>query len=242
MKKIFVLTDNLFVYKKFREVFEEFGENGKIELKVDYAYSPSSESLFSEEIDIVSFDIQKNYNKLIDNVDLIVSCHCKKIFPEELVNKVRCINIHPGLNPYNRGWYPQVFAINNGMPHGATIHEMDEEIDHGNIIVQKEVKIKQCDTSKSVYDRVIEAEIELFRKNVSNLILDTYESKEMTCEGNYNSIDDFKRLCQIDLNQIGTFKDFYNLLRSLQHEPYSNAFFIDEQGKKIFLKLDIIVE
>lgn len=237
MKKVFVLTDNIFVYKRFREILDEFESN---ELNVEYAYSPSSENLFNEEVDIISFDIKKDYEELIGNIDLIISCHCKKIFPTELVNKVRCINVHPGLNPYNRGWYPQVFAINNGMPHGATIHEMDDKIDHGDIIAQKRVEVNQRDTSKSLYDRVIEAEVDLFRNNVSNLILGTYESTKMSCEGNYNSIDDFKKLCQIDLNQTGTFKDFYNLLRSLQHEPYSNAFFIDEQGKKVFLKLDII--
>jgi methionyl-tRNA formyltransferase len=81
---------------------------------------------------------------------------------------MRCINIHPGLNPYNRGWYPQVFAINNGLPHGATIHEMDDKIDHGDIIYQKSVDIKLSDTSKTLYERVLDTEIFLFKENFRN--------------------------------------------------------------------------
>ncbi|NAO20317.1 dTDP-4-amino-4,6-dideoxyglucose formyltransferase [Vibrio cholerae] len=185
------------------------------------------------------FRYKKNYKSLIGHVDLIISCHCKKIFPAELVNRVKCINIHPGLNPYNRGWYPQVFAINNGMPHGATIHEMDEEIDHGNIIVQEEIKIEQTDTSKSVYDKVVLAELKMFKQHVSSLISGAYKAKKMVHEGNYNSISDFNELCKIDMNKGGTFREFYNLLRSLQHEPYSNAYFFDDNGDKVYIEIKI---
>ncbi|EOW9253952.1 TPA: hypothetical protein PX766_002745, partial [Vibrio cholerae] len=198
MKRVFVLTDNVSIYTNFRDVLDNVRD---VEFEVSYAYSPSSESLFLELKDIESFDIKKDYKSLIGNVDLIISCHCKKIFPAELVNKVKCINIHPGLNPYNRGWYPQVFAINNGMPHGATIHEMDEEIDHGNIIAQEEIKIEQTDTSKSVYDKVVLAELKMFKQHVSSLISGTYKAKKMVHEGNYNSISDFNELCKIDMNK-----------------------------------------
>jgi len=89
---------------------------------------------------------------------LIVSIHSKRIFPPDLVNSVTCVNFHPGFNPFNRGWYPQVFSLINKDPIGATLHVMDAEIDHGAIIDQVEVAIRPTDTSSELYARVIDAE------------------------------------------------------------------------------------
>src|SRR5690349_163732 len=66
--------------------------------------------------------------------DVVISLHSKQIFPPGLVSGARCVNVHPGLNPFNRGWTPHVFSLVNGLPAGATIHEIDAEIDHGAII------------------------------------------------------------------------------------------------------------
>lgn len=102
--------------------------------------------------------------------DLIISLHCYQRFPSFLVQKVECINIHPGLNPYNRGWYPHVFSIVNKLPLGATIHEIDEDIDHGAIIAQHEVSLYSWDTSLTAYDRVVEAELSLIKENLIRLV------------------------------------------------------------------------
>ncbi|OBS94236.1 hypothetical protein A9261_18885 [Vibrio tasmaniensis] len=236
MNKVLVLTDNVIIFERFKDICDSENRN---DVKFDFFCSPSSKEMFEGNNYVNVLDIQKEYLNVISNYSLVISCHCKKIFPEKLVNSIRCINIHPGLNPFNRGWYPQVFAINNGFPHGATIHEMDEKIDHGNIIVQKKVDIKIYDTSKTVYDKVVDAEVDLFKRNFNCLLSGDYQAHEMIDEGNYNSINDFKELCEIDLNKEGTFKDFYNLLRSLQHEPYSNAYFVGDCGEKIMLSLKI---
>lgn len=233
---VFLLTDNVVIFRSFyRIILEKNLEN----VSFKFFCSPSSKEMFFEYDNVSVMDVKKEYKFLIDNADLVISCHCKKIFPPELVNTIRCINVHPGLNPFNRGWYPQVFAINNGLPHGATIHEMDEDIDHGNIIVQKEVVILECDTSKSVYDRVLNTEIELFEKNFESIIYGKYSTTEMPNEGNYNSINDFRDMLEIDLDRVGSFREFFNLLRSLTHEPYMNAYFYDNEGEKYFIGIDI---
>jgi len=237
--QVILLTDNKYVFERFREIISIKNLD---DVNFEYYCSPSSEQLFSKIDDVSILDIKSDYRKIVNKANLVISCHCKKIFPAELVNTVRCVNVHPGLNPYNRGWYPQVFAINNGLPHGATIHEMDEEIDHGNIIAQQIVDISMKDTSRSVYDRVVEAEVKLFRENFVDIIFGCYKSMPMLEEGNYNSIQDFKDMLEIDLDRVGTFREFYNLLRSLTHEPYSNAFIIDDSGSKIKLKLNLELE
>src|ERR1035441_6956770 len=80
------------------------------------------------------WDIKAEYQPLLKDFGLVISLHCRQIFPQALVSGIRCINFHPGFNPHNRGWFPHVFSMINGKPAGITIHEMDEQIDHGLII------------------------------------------------------------------------------------------------------------
>jgi methionyl-tRNA formyltransferase len=233
---ILVVTDNKYIFSKFMEVISTKFDGI---ISFDFAHSPESKGMFELYDNIKVIDVKKDYKDIIEKYDLVISCHCKKIFPSELVNRVRCVNIHPGLNPYNRGWYPQVFAINNKMPHGATIHLMDEKVDHGAILIQKELEIFSYDTSLSVYERVVDLEIELFKDNFENVIFGTSTPKEMESEGNYNGIADFNRLCGLDLNNVATLKEHIDLLRSLSHGSYKNAYFIDEKGLKIAVSVNL---
>lgn len=236
MIKVLVLTDNVYIFNKFLEIIER---NAREDLKFTFCCSPSSRASFLDYKNVTVLDIKEEYETVINSYNLVISCHCKKIFPKKIVNSIRCINIHPGLNPYNRGWYPQVFAINNKMPHGATIHVMDEEIDHGDIIVQDEVTIQSHDTSLTVYEKVVDLEIKLFEENFASIIDGNYFAKKMTTEGNYNGIADFKELCKLDLNDTGSLREHIDLLRSLTHGDYKNAYFIDDDGHKIMVSLNL---
>lgn len=236
MIKILVLTDNVYIYIKFLEIIKY---KTRVDCEFIFRCSPSSSALFEDYKDVKALDIKKEYESVINDYDLVISCHCKKIFPKKLVNSKRCINIHPGLNPYNRGWYPQVFAINNQLPHGATIHVMDEEIDHGDIITQGQVYIESYDTSLSVYEKVVQLEMKLFEESFDLIIDGTYSAKEMATKGNYNGIEDFKRLCKLDLNNHGSLREHIDLLRSLTHGDYKNAYFIDVAGNKVFVGLNL---
>jgi methionyl-tRNA formyltransferase len=174
---------------------------------------------------------------------LILSLHCKQIFPPALVQSVRCINFHPGYNPYNRGWYPHVFSMNNGLPAGLTIHEMDAQIDHGNIIYEEQIRIAPHEVSGEVYGRILAREIELLAEWLPRLIRHEYETFAPSGEGNYNGIRDFEALKRIDLSKTGTAGEFIDYLRSMTFEGYRNAYFEDPQtGKRCFVEIRITPE
>lgn len=236
--KIMIFTDNLYMYQNFIEIIEQKNLN-KLH-NFEYACSPSN-SLFEKIDNVKELNIKDKANDLVNKFDLIISCHSKQIFPPVLVNNIRCINIHPGLNPYNRGWYPQVFSIINKMPLGATIHEMDEEVDHGAIIVQKEIELYSWDTSLTAYNRVIEAEIELLNKSIESIIDRTYNTVSMEHEGNYNSKQDFNELCELKLAEKMTVEEIIDKLRALTHGEYSNAFFVDSDGTKVYVSIGLSV-
>lgn len=171
--------------------------------------------------------------------DLFLSLHCKQIFPDEFVNNVRCVNVHPGLNPYNRGWYPQVFAILNKRPHGATIHEIDSQLDHGAIIAQEKVDIHSWSTSYSVYSEVQQAEARLLEANLDVILSNTYKKTYPKSEGNVNYVKDFHALCEINPKENVTWAEAIDRLRALSYKGYKNAYFIDSNGDKIWLELSL---
>lgn len=238
MKRILVVSDNAPLVRFFKE--ECISQDVNKIAETTYRYTAPNKNpsdlvaLGATPIDLKNHQLVSG---LVNSYDLIFSLHCKQIFPAELVAAVRCVNVHPGLNPYNRGWYPQVFSLINGEPIGATIHLMDHDIDHGEVIDQVGVEILSSDTSLDVYSRVIDAEKKLIRKNIINIILEKYSAMTPSSEGNYNSIEDFKKLCKLDLDSVGTIREHIDLLRALSHGIFKNAFFLDEHGDKVFISV-----
>ena len=75
----------------------------------------------------------------------------------------RIINIHPSLLPKFAGLeaWKQALAAGEEVS-GCTVHYVDEKIDHGEIIAQREVRILPDDTAESLHARIQIAERELY--------------------------------------------------------------------------------
>ena len=240
--KILVVSDNEAILSAFISLL-----NDQPQLKearsFRYACHPKHASLVNKKIGeavVEPLDIKQAYNSIIKDYDLVISAHCKQIFPAGLIEKVKCINIHPGYNPYNRGWYPQVFSILNGLPLGATIHEIDQELDHGAIIARQKVELKASDTSLTAYNRVQAMELELLKRHLEAILNGSYQTEAPEKEGNVNYKQDFDELREIDLGQKLTFKEAIDKLRALSHPPYKNAYFIDPAtGKKVWVGIEL---
>jgi phosphoribosylglycinamide formyltransferase-1 len=75
----------------------------------------------------------------------------------------RIINIHPALLPKFPGLeaWKQALAAGETVT-GCTVHFVDEKIDHGQIIAQREVPILSHDTPESLHARIQVAEHQLY--------------------------------------------------------------------------------
>jgi hypothetical protein len=73
-------------------------------------------------------------------------------------------NLHPGLLPYGRGMYPVFWALWEGTPAGATLHELTVGLDAGPIVDSKQVGVLASDTGGRLHERVQAAERELFMR------------------------------------------------------------------------------
>ena len=239
MKKL-IIIDSEFIYKMIKGFIGGKNHGDIVLCHSGKLTETSQESFFKSKDSII--DVRTDLEYIKENFDLIISIHCQQIFPRELVKTVRCINLHPGYNPSTRGWYPHVFAIIYDLPAGATLHEMDEMIDHGPIIARKLVEKDIYDTSTSLYNKILHAEVELFKENFDSIISLSYQLQKINEEGNLFSKSDYKKLLEFDLNEEGRFIDFYNRLRALSHSGYKNAYFLDENNEEVYLEIKIARE
>jgi Formyl transferase len=91
------------------------------------------------------------------------SVHYPRIIRPPLLTRYRKIyNLHPGYLPWGRGFYPVFWALWEGTPAGATLHEMSEGLDEGPVVAQTRVPYDEDDTGGSLHARVREAERQLF--------------------------------------------------------------------------------
>jgi methionyl-tRNA formyltransferase len=238
---ILVISDNSYLAEKLNLLITKHKIQGQ---KFVFAISPfSNPADFEIKSRVYDLKERNHIEEIIANYELVFSLHCKQLFPSELVRKVKCINIHPGYNPLNRGWYPQVFSIIYDLPIGATIHEMDGEVDHGSIIARKIVKKYGYDTSETLYKRVIELELELLDEYLPLILANSYEEKKPEIEGNLYLKRDFNNLKKIDLNKNYKAEEFLKLLRALTHGDFKNAYYIDKDtGRKVYISLKILVD
>jgi phosphoribosylglycinamide formyltransferase-1 len=83
----------------------------------------------------------------------------------------RILNIHPSLLPAFPGLEAQEQAFAYGVKvSGCTVHFVDEELDHGAIIVQKTVPVLDSDYERSLSARILEQEHVAYTEAI-NLVL-----------------------------------------------------------------------
>jgi phosphoribosylglycinamide formyltransferase-1 len=78
------------------------------------------------------------------------------------------INVHPALLPSFPGANAVEQALERGVTYtGVTVHFVDEQVDHGPIIVQQPVRVNDDDDSETLHSRIQEVEHDLFPEVVA---------------------------------------------------------------------------
>ncbi len=102
--------------------------------------------------------IREEYDEILAlEPDLIITCAYGQIIPKALLDAPRlgCINVHASLLPKLRGGAPIHRAIINGFSKtGITIMYMNEGMDKGDIIKEREIAIEDTDTAESLHDKL----------------------------------------------------------------------------------------
>jgi phosphoribosylglycinamide formyltransferase-1 len=106
------------------------------------------------------------------NVELVALAGFMRVLKTPMLEAFprRIINIHPSLLPKFPGLeaWKQALEAKETVT-GCTVHYVDDKIDHGDIIAQREVPILPNDTAESLHARIQVAEHELYPTVIAQL-------------------------------------------------------------------------
>jgi phosphoribosylglycinamide formyltransferase-1 len=114
------------------------------------------------------------------NVDLICLAGYMRLLSPWFVQQFprRILNIHPSLLPAFPGLEAQEQAFAYGVKvSGCTVHFVDEELDHGPIIVQKTVSVMDTDDEHTLATRILEQEHIAYTEAIKLVLAGKYELK-----------------------------------------------------------------
>jgi phosphoribosylglycinamide formyltransferase-1 len=88
----------------------------------------------------------------------------------------RILNIHPSLLPAFPGLNVQLQALEYGVQvSGCTVHFVDEQLDHGVIILQRPVAVREDDDAGSLSARILEQEHLAYSEAIARVLSGEYE-------------------------------------------------------------------
>jgi len=99
------------------------------------------------------------------NIDLVVLAGFMRILGHELISRYenKIINIHPALLPSFKGAHGIKDAFDYGVKvTGVTVHFVDDQMDHGPIILQSPLKIEEDDTPESLEAKIHKLEHKIY--------------------------------------------------------------------------------
>lgn len=110
------------------------------------------------------------------HADIIITAAFGQLLPKELLDapELGCINVHASLLPAYRGGAPIHQAIIDGQDKtGVTIMYMEEKLDAGDIIAQREVSISHTDDTGLLFDKLSVVGTDLLKETLPSIISKT---------------------------------------------------------------------
>jgi methionyl-tRNA formyltransferase len=109
--------------------------------------------------------------------------------------KDNIINLHVSLLHWNKGAYPNVWSFLDDTQKGVTIHIIDEGIDTGPILVQKEIYMDEnTETLKSSYEKLHKEIQKLFKVSWNNIKNKKLKLVSQVLKESVHRIKDFKKI------------------------------------------------
>lgn len=178
----------------------------------------------------------KNLKDLNANLNIVVAF---RMLPKVVwdMPTYGTFNLHASLLPQYRGAAPINWAIINGeQKTGITTFFIDEKIDTGHIILQKEIEIQDHETAGTLHDTLM--------VNGASLVIDTIkaiENETVTTKMQPKEDKELKTAYKLHrdntkVNWNDNIKTIYNLIRGLS--PYPTAWsLLYNKGEEISIKI-----
>ncbi|MGH8605534.1 MAG: formyltransferase family protein, partial [Gammaproteobacteria bacterium] len=165
-------------------------------------------------------------------LDYILSVHYPYIIPREVfeIPRIGTLNLHPSYLPFNRGWHTPTWAIVDGNPYGATLHWVDESLDTGEIALQKRLDVRPDDTAHTLYERVLQLELELLREALPLLVHRRLPRAPQPACGSLHLKEELRELQRLELTEFRQIGEVVKLLRALTTNNWDEAAYFEING------------
>jgi methionyl-tRNA formyltransferase len=215
------------------------GVDEETDQKISKALALAPEFVFSGK----SAFSEPNVRALIqeEQLDFAVSVYWPWIISPDLLAAFKeTLNFHPALLPRNRGWYPHVFNLIENSAAGVSLHRMVSSPDAGDLWAQREVSILPTDTATDLYLRLQEAIEGLFFEYWGPIAKGEIEpvAQDHTL-ATYNPKASIEDLDFIDVEASFTGGDLIRLLKARTFGGYGFAYYLDEDGQKVFVRINL---
>ena len=146
-------------------------------------------------------------------------------------------NLHASLLPQYRGAAPINWAIINGeSKSGVTTFLLNERIDEGQLLLQRETPISDDDTAETLHDRLAAMGSELVVETLDKLFDGSIQPQPQSSQATLKPAPKiFKQDCAIDWRQNG--QAIHNFVRGLSPYPAATATMSDSKGAEIYMKI-----
>ncbi len=169
------------------------------------------------------------------NIDFIFCKSYSMILRSDLLSSVNynAINFHASLLPANRGPNPVNWAIIKGETKtGITLHYMDDGLDSGDIIAQKEIEISFDDTWVTLLNKIKRDQIKFMKEKFSAILV----GENSRTPQPKNIFEKNKRLDpnypKIEFNSMDDLQ-IYNLIRAQVH-PLPGAYLLKDEKRTYY--------
>lgn len=156
--------------------------------------------------------------------DIIVSNNWRTWIPEDIFTAPRhgTLNVHDSLLPAYAGFAPLVWALINGEPEvGVTAHMMNEQLDAGEIVLQRAVPVGPRDTSAELVRKTVDLigpiVVDALDQLESGTAVRTPQDRGKASFFHKRSVEDSR------IDWTWPAEDLDRLVRA-QADPYPNAF------------------
>ncbi|MCP9446723.1 MAG: hypothetical protein NNA22_04020 [Nitrospira sp.] len=131
--------------------------------------------------------------------DFIVSYGYRHIIKKDVLTRYtdRAINLHISYLPWNRGADPNFWSFVEDTPKGVTIHYLNEGVDMGDIIVQKQVTFSESDTLRTSYDKLQDEIQALVKEYWASIRTGECSRKRQEGKGTFHKLKDRERLSHL---------------------------------------------
>jgi methionyl-tRNA formyltransferase len=174
-------------------------------------------------------------------LDLGILAWWPKIIQKDVIDLARhgFINFHPSLLPFNRGKNYNFWCLVEQSPFGVTLHLVDQGIDTGPILFQREIAYDWTDTGGSLFFKAKSAIVELFIEHYPTIRTLNWEATPQRADvGSSHLAKEMPEASIIYLDERLSVREILNKLRARTFPGYPACSF-EEDGKRYEVRVQI---